>query len=82
MSNPAWLWLVDANGSPLVGSSLVTNRIGAIEIRSLTHNVNHPTDGNTGRLTGKRLCHRAGPKAGLSYLPYSTFVARSSFSSG
>ncbi|VTN13506.1 Uncharacterised protein [Raoultella terrigena] len=45
MSNPAWLWLVDANGSPLVGSSLVTNRIGAIEIRSLTHNVNLPTDG-------------------------------------
>ncbi|MEF3098779.1 type VI secretion system tube protein TssD [Raoultella terrigena] len=55
MSNPAWLWLVDANGSPLVGSSQVTNRIGAIEIRSLTHNVNLPTDGNTGRLTGTRI---------------------------
>lgn len=55
MSNPAYLWLTDANGSPLVGSSLVSNRIGAIEIKSLTHNVNIPVDGNTGRLTGTRI---------------------------
>lgn len=55
MSIPAYLWLVDANGSPLIGSSLVSGRIGAIEIRSLTHNVNIPTDGNSGRLTGTRI---------------------------
>lgn len=55
MSNPAYLWLVDTNGSPLVGSSLVSDRVGAIEIKSLTHNVNIPTDGNTGRLTGTRI---------------------------
>lgn len=55
MSNPAYLWLEDANGSPLVGSSLIADRIGAIEIKSLTHNVNIPTDGNTGRLTGSRI---------------------------
>ncbi|WP_252145980.1 Hcp family type VI secretion system effector [Yokenella regensburgei] len=55
MSNPAYLWLVDANGSPIVGSSLVSGRVGAIEIKSLTHNVNIPADGNTGRLTGTRI---------------------------
>ena len=55
MSNPAYLWLTDANGSPLVGSSIVSDRIGAIEIKSLTHNVNIPVDGNTGRLTGTRI---------------------------
>lgn len=55
MSIPAYLWLVDANGSPLIGSSQVSGRIGAIEIRSLTHNVNIPTDGNSGRLTGTRV---------------------------
>ncbi|MFP2240384.1 Hcp family type VI secretion system effector [Pseudescherichia vulneris] len=55
MSNPAYLWLEDENGSPLVGSSLVTDRVGAIEIKSLTHNVNIPVDHNTGRLTGMRI---------------------------
>lgn len=54
MSNPAYLWLVDANGSPMVGSALVLGRVGAIELKSVTHNVNVPTDGNTGRLTGTR----------------------------
>ncbi|MFH7191189.1 type VI secretion system tube protein Hcp, partial [Klebsiella pneumoniae] len=28
MSNPAYLWLTDTNGSPITGSSLVTGRIG------------------------------------------------------
>lgn len=30
MLNPAYLWLTDANGSPITGSSLVTGRICAI----------------------------------------------------
>lgn len=30
MSNPAYLWLTDANGSPVMGSSQVAGRIGAI----------------------------------------------------
>lgn len=55
MSNPAYLWLTDENGSPMVGSSLVFGREGAIELKSLTHNVNIPVDGNTGRLTGTRI---------------------------
>lgn len=55
MSNPTYLWLTDENGSPMIGSSLVTGRIGAIEIKSLTHNVNIPADSNTGRLTGTRV---------------------------
>lgn len=55
MSNPAYLWLVDQNGSPMIGSSLVVGRVGAIELKSLTHNVNVPADNNTGRLTGTRV---------------------------
>ncbi|MCE0802123.1 type VI secretion system tube protein Hcp [Buttiauxella sp. A2-C1_F] len=55
MSNPAYLWLTDENGSPMVGGSLVVGRLGAIEMKSLTHNVNIPTDYNTGRLTGTRI---------------------------
>jgi len=55
MSNPAYLWLTDENGSPMVGASLVSGRVGAIEVKSLTHNVNIPVDGNTGRQTGTRI---------------------------
>lgn len=55
MSNPAYLWLTDENGSPMVGPSFVFGREGAIELKSLTHNVNIPVDGNTGRLTGTRI---------------------------
>lgn len=55
MSIPAYLWLVDENGSPIVGGSLVSGRIGAIELKSVNHNVSIPTDGNTGRLTGTRV---------------------------
>ncbi|ATA22106.1 type VI secretion system secreted protein Hcp [Gibbsiella quercinecans] len=55
MSNPAYLWLTDTNGSPVVGGSLVADRIGAIELKSFTHNVCIPTDSSTGRLTGTRV---------------------------
>ena len=55
MSHPAYLWLTDENGSPMIGSSLVAGRIGAIEIKSLTHNINIPAESNTGRLTGTRV---------------------------
>ncbi len=55
MSNPAYLWLTDENGSPMVGPSLVLGREGAIELKSFTHNVNIPVNGNTGRLTGTRV---------------------------
>ncbi len=51
MSNPAYLWLTDTNGSPITGSSLVTGRIGAIELKAVTHHLSIPVDGNTGRLT-------------------------------
>lgn len=55
MSNPAYIWLVDENGSPILGGSLVAGRIGSVELKSVNHNVNIPTDSNTGRLTGTRL---------------------------
>lgn len=55
MSNPAYLWLEDEGGAPVVGSSLVNGRLGAIELKSLSHNLNIPVDGNTGRLTGTRV---------------------------
>ena len=55
MSNPAYLFLTDENGSPVVGPCLVSEREGAIELKSLTHNVNIPVDRNTGKLTGTRI---------------------------
>lgn len=55
MSNPAYLWLTDTNGSPITGSSLVTGRIGAIELKAVTHHLSIPVDGNTGRLIGTRV---------------------------
>lgn len=55
MSNPAYLFLTDENGSPMVGPCLVSGREGAIELKSFTHNVNIPVDGNTGKLTSTRI---------------------------
>ena len=36
MSNPAYLWLTDENNSPIIGSSLVSGRIGSMELKSFT----------------------------------------------
>ncbi|EMK5831696.1 type VI secretion system tube protein Hcp [Citrobacter sedlakii] len=55
MSNPAYLWLTDENGSPVTGSCLMPTRLGSIELRSVSHHVWLPTDQHTGRLTGTRL---------------------------
>ncbi len=41
MSNPAYLWLTDENGSPMPGSCQVVGRVGAIEIKSLTATGTH-----------------------------------------
>ncbi|WP_172731516.1 Hcp family type VI secretion system effector [Pluralibacter gergoviae] len=55
MSNPAYLWLTDDRGAPMEGSCMVSGRIGAIELSSLTHNINIPTDNHTGKLSGTRV---------------------------
>ncbi|KZR00730.1 Hcp1 family type VI secretion system effector [Enterobacter hormaechei subsp. steigerwaltii] len=55
MSNPAYLWLTDANGSPVVGGSMVSGRLGAIELKAVAHHLTIPVSGNTGRLTGTRV---------------------------
>lgn len=55
MSTPAHIWLTDENGSPIVGGCLMPTRLGSIELKSVTHNVNIPTDRNTGKLTGTRI---------------------------
>jgi type VI secretion system secreted protein Hcp len=55
MSNPAYLWLTDENGSPIIGNCQVLDRIGSIEIKSLSHHMTIPTDNSTGRLTGTRI---------------------------
>jgi len=55
MSNPAYIWLIDENGSPIIGGSLVSGRVGAIELKSVTHNVQIPNDPHSGRLTGTRI---------------------------
>ncbi|MCF6690426.1 Hcp family type VI secretion system effector [Raoultella terrigena] len=55
MSNPAYLWFIDENGSPIVGGSMVLGREGSIEVKSLSHHLTIPTDHNTGKLTGTRI---------------------------
>lgn len=55
MSNPAYLWFIHENGSPIVGGSMVLGREGSIEIKSLSHHLTIPTDHNTGKLTGTRI---------------------------
>ena len=55
MSNPAYLWLTDTNGSPVVGGSMVSGRLGAIELKAVAHHLTIPVSGNTGRLTGTRV---------------------------
>ena len=55
MSNPAYLWFIDENGSPIVGGSMVLGREGSIEVKSLSHHLTIPTDRNTGKLTGTRI---------------------------
>jgi len=55
MSNPAYMFLVDENGSPVTGGSLVSGRVGSIELKSFTHNMHIPTDAHTGNLTGTRV---------------------------
>jgi type VI secretion system secreted protein Hcp len=57
MSTPAYLWLEDENGSPVVGSCLMPLRLGSIELKSFSHGVTIPVDPNLGRLTGTRV-HR------------------------
>lgn len=39
----------------MIGPCLVTGREGSNELKSFTHNVNIPVDGNTGKLTGTRI---------------------------
>lgn len=48
MSNPAYLWFIDENGSPIVGGSMVLGREGSIEVKSLSYHLTIPTDRNTG----------------------------------
>ncbi|HCD9775252.1 TPA: type VI secretion system tube protein Hcp [Enterobacter hormaechei] len=55
MSNPAYLWLTDANGSPVTGGSMVSGRLGAIELKAVAHHLTIPVSGITGRLTGTRV---------------------------
>ncbi|MEW6483848.1 type VI secretion system tube protein TssD [Tatumella sp. UCD-D_suzukii] len=55
MSTPAYIWLTDENGSPVVGGCLMPTRLGSIELKSVTHNVSIPVDPNWGKLTGTRV---------------------------
>ncbi|PLR45211.1 Hcp family type VI secretion system effector [Chimaeribacter arupi] len=55
MSIPAHIWFEDENGSPIVGPCLLPKRVGSIEMRSFSHNVNIPVDPHRGKLTGTRI---------------------------
>lgn len=57
MSAPAHLWLEDENGSPVVGSCLIPQRLGSIELKSFSHGVTLPVESGWGKLTGTRV-HR------------------------
>lgn len=55
MSNPAYLFLTDKNGTPMIGGCLNPSRLGAIELKRFSHHLCIPVDSNTGRLTGTRV---------------------------
>lgn len=55
MSIPAYLWLDDENGSPVVGSCVMPTRLGSIELKSFSHGVTIPVDPSWGKLTGTRV---------------------------
>lgn len=57
MSIPAYLWLEDEKGSPIVGGCLMPARLGSIELKSFSHGVTIPVDPQWGKLTGTRV-HR------------------------
>ena len=53
MAVPVHLWLKDDGGSVIRGASDVAGREYSIELLGLTHNLSIPTDGATGKLTGR-----------------------------
>ncbi|MFG6655636.1 Hcp family type VI secretion system effector [Scandinavium sp. M-37] len=55
MSIPAYMWLTDEKNTPIAGPCLMPTRLGSFEIKSFTHGIWIPADGNTGKLTGTRL---------------------------
>ncbi|MEJ2042647.1 MAG: Hcp family type VI secretion system effector [Reinekea sp.] len=54
MAIPAYLWLLDEQGTEISGSVNVAGREGSIEILEFDHNIYIPTDNDSGELTGTR----------------------------
>lgn len=54
MAIPVHLFLTDDGGATIRGSSDVQHREGSMELRSLHHSLNLPTDPMTGKVTGTR----------------------------
>lgn len=54
MAVPVHMFIKDDGGAVIRGGSDVMNREGSIELRGVQHNLNIPTDNNTGKLTGTR----------------------------
>lgn len=55
MAVPAYIWIYNATGSLIQGSSRVTLRYGAIEMQSFHHGVHIAYDHTFGKLTGTRV---------------------------
>lgn len=55
MAIPVYLWLKDDSGTDIKGSVDVRGREGSIEVTSLVHSVEIPTDNRTGNITGTRI---------------------------
>lgn len=54
MAIPVHLWLTDDGGTPIKGSSTVTDRENSIEVISFSHGLNLPIDRHSGQITGTR----------------------------
>lgn len=57
MSIPAYMWLTDEKDCPIVGPCIMPTRLGSFELKSFSHNIWIPADGQTGKLTGTRIHH-------------------------
>ncbi|ALS62887.1 type VI secretion system tube protein TssD [Pandoraea norimbergensis] len=55
MAIPGYMYLTDNAGKKIQGSVTIKGREGSVEVISYDHEIFVPTDGNTGKLTGKRV---------------------------
>lgn len=55
MPIPAYAWFKDSGGAEIKGSVTIAEREGSCEVMEFNHEVRHPTDNTSGKLTGQRV---------------------------